>query len=224
MPAGGDPNALVIDPSGRYLYVAEADSSINAFDIDLISGALTPLPGSPFQTINNRCTTTITSMADLFGRFLYASDGFSFLAISGFSIGRTTGTLTEVPGSPFPDPSRNLCDSAQEISGLTTEPTGRFLYVGFIDDAFFPPHNTIQKFAIDAGNGVLRHVNNTAFNYGGYNGGELAVDPSGKYLYTSSDIGVIGFSINSVTGDLTVLPGSPFSKLPSVMQDLIVTH
>jgi hypothetical protein len=35
--------------------------------------------------------------------------------------------------------------------------------------------------------------------------------------------GVIGFSISTSTGDLTVLPGSPFSTLPGLVQDLIVT-
>ena len=36
------------------------------------------------------------------GRFLYAADGFDFLAVSAFAISRTTGALKEVPGSPFP--------------------------------------------------------------------------------------------------------------------------
>jgi 6-phosphogluconolactonase len=224
LPGRNSPSSLVIDPSGKYLYITETDSSINAFDINATSGALTPLPGSPFQVHTPGCAGVgITGLADVTGRYLYASDGFEFLAISGFAVSRTTGTLSEVPGSPFPDPSRNGCDFTREISGLTAEPTGRFLYVGFIGNNPFPPHNTIQMFAINAGNGSLTHVKDTAINYGGYNGGALAADPSGKYLYTSSDVGVIGFSISSSTGDLTVLPGSPFSTLPSLVQDLIVT-
>lgn len=226
LPGNNAPITIAVDPTGQYLYVAQTigvTASIVAFDINPISGDLTPLPGSPFSLSTPGCTDVlVTEIADPMGRFLYAADGFSFLAVSAFAIGQTTGTLKEVPGSPFPDPSRNGCNFTREISGLTTEPTGRFLYVGFIDNRFFPPHNVIQLFAINAGNGALRHVHDTAVNSGGYNGGAVAADPSGKYLYTSSDVGVIGFSINSSTGYLSLLPGSPFSALPSLLQDLVV--
>jgi 6-phosphogluconolactonase (cycloisomerase 2 family) len=227
LPGDNAPSTIAVDPTGRYLYVSQIigiTASIVAFDINLISGDLTPLPGSPFPLSTPGCSDVlVTQITDPMGRFLYVSDGFSFLAVSAFAISGTTGTLKEVLGSPFPDPSRNDCDFTGEISGLTAEPTGRFLYVGFIDNNFYPTHNTIQVFAINAGNGALTHVKDTAVNYGGYNGGALAADPSGKYLYTSSDVGVIGFSINSSTGYLTQLPGSPFSPLPSLMQGLIVS-
>jgi 6-phosphogluconolactonase len=225
LPGDNAPITIAVDPTGRYLYVSQiigVTASIVAFDINRISGDLTPLPGSPFPLSTPGCTDVlVTQITDPTGRFLYDADAFDFLAISAFAISSTTGTLKEIPGSPFPDPSRNGCDFTRELSGLTTEPTGRFLYVGFIDNNFYPTHNTIQMFAINAGNGALTHVKDTAINYGGYNGGVLAADPSGKYLYTSSDGGVIGFSINSSTGYLSLLPGSPFSPLP--VQGLIVT-
>ena len=227
LPGNNAPIALTVDPKGRYLYVAQIvgiTASIAAFEINLTSGALTPLPGSPFAVNTPGCNDVLlTQIADPMGRFLYAADGFSFLAISAFAVSQATGTLTEVPGSPFRESIRNACNSPQVILSITTEPTGRFLYAGFIDNNFFPAHNTIQLFVINAGNGALRHVHDTSFNYGGYNGGTLAADPSGKFLYTSSDVGVVGFSINSATGYLSVLPGSPFSKLPSVLQDLVIT-
>jgi 6-phosphogluconolactonase (cycloisomerase 2 family) len=41
---------LVIDPTGSYLYVANqaGKGNITGFSIDTSSGALTPLPNSPF--------------------------------------------------------------------------------------------------------------------------------------------------------------------------------
>jgi len=226
LPGNNAPITIAVDPTGRYLFVAQTIggvASIVALDINRISGELTPLPGSPFPLSAPGCTDVlVTQIADPMGRFLYAADGFDFLAVSAFAISRTTGALKEVPGSPFPA-RLNGCDFTREISGLTTEPTGRFLYVGFIDNEFFPTHNTIKLFAINAGNGALRHLHDTEVNDGGYNGGALAADPSGKYLYTSSDVGVIGFSINSSTGHLDLLPGSTSGTPPSGVQALIVT-
>jgi hypothetical protein len=132
-------------------------------------------------------------------------------AISGFALGSTTGTLREIAGSPFAE-HRNT-DCTELITGLAAEPTGRFLYAG-------TGLATISIFAINAGNGALRHIKDTSPKYAHYSGdGVLQVDPSGSYLYTFGDSNlpghnpldeVIGFAINLSTGDLRALPSSPF--------------
>ena len=210
------PSSMAMDPTGKYLYVT-VGRLIDAFDINRISGALTPLPGSPFTITIPGCISGSTNgAADLLGRYLYVSpDNVS--AISGFAIGRTTGTLQEIAGSPFPERGSMGCNFNGQITGLAAEPTGRFLYVGNRD--IFGV-GSISIFAINAGNGALRYVKDTPTSYANYSGsGMLQVDPSGSYLYTfgSSNIPghnpwdeVIGFAINHSTGDLTVLPGSPF--------------
>jgi 6-phosphogluconolactonase len=49
-----NPNFMVTDPAGKFLYVANFDggngvsSSISAFTVDSGNGALTPIAGSPF--------------------------------------------------------------------------------------------------------------------------------------------------------------------------------
>jgi len=43
---------LSIDPTGRYLYTASLMGSLYGFEIDASTGALTPVPGSPFATGN----------------------------------------------------------------------------------------------------------------------------------------------------------------------------
>src|SRR5207237_9216161 len=49
-PTKNDPQNLLIDATGHYLYAADAASGyIDAFDINQTDGALTPLPGSPYQ-------------------------------------------------------------------------------------------------------------------------------------------------------------------------------
>jgi DNA-binding beta-propeller fold protein YncE len=51
---GGEPLAVVIDPSDQFLYVTNGSApnanSISAFTIAVSTGALTPVPGSPFDS------------------------------------------------------------------------------------------------------------------------------------------------------------------------------
>jgi len=198
------PDSIVMDPWGKYLYVTSAGgSSIDGFAVDTVSGALTPLPGSPYTISTPGCINPQTSgMTDLYGRFLYMSDeGAS--EISGYAIEGNTGTLTELAGSPFPDDGGCPSGTAS-LRGLTTEPTGRFLYA-LDGNPFFH----ISIYSINAGNGVLTHVKDTGPISNGFVYGKLRTDPSGKFLYAAGDE-LIGFSINPVSGDLTVLPGSPF--------------
>jgi 6-phosphogluconolactonase (cycloisomerase 2 family) len=50
IPTGSQIAKLVANPSGKYLYALESNtSSIEGFAVDTISGALTPLPGSPYS-------------------------------------------------------------------------------------------------------------------------------------------------------------------------------
>ena len=102
-PTTSTPNSIVVDRWGRYLYVTSSGgNSIDAFEIDAISGALTPVSGSPYTVFAPGCPDSSPSgIAESFGRFLYSSDeGGS--AISGYAIDGKTGTLTELSKSPFP--------------------------------------------------------------------------------------------------------------------------
>src|SRR5207244_2951145 len=50
-PAPGGPRSIAIDPSSRFAFVANAVSgTVSVFGIFSASGALTPVPGSPYTT------------------------------------------------------------------------------------------------------------------------------------------------------------------------------
>ena len=95
------------------------------------SGALTPVPGSPFVAgINPLSLTTV-------GNFLYVSntgDG----TISGYSINTTSGILTPLANSPFPIP----------VGPLTSG--GRFLYAD--------GPGGVVAFSVDVTTGALTQV------------------------------------------------------------------
>lgn len=81
--------------SGSILYVALSGlNQVAAFSING-SGALTPLPGSPFAA--GKGPVTLFG----FGNFVYAMNSLD-QTISAYSADQNTGILTEIPGSPYP--------------------------------------------------------------------------------------------------------------------------
>jgi 6-phosphogluconolactonase len=93
-PAGGVSGSIVVDPLGRFVYLADFDDSgkgsLSAYRISG-NGALKAVPGSPFQIELGYLTV------DPSGRFLYGTNGGG---ISAYRIGGN-GALTPVFGSPF---------------------------------------------------------------------------------------------------------------------------
>jgi len=103
--AGLNPIGSAVDPSGTFLFVANANgggtpgaNNVSAYVIDANSGALTPVPGSPYTTD----TLSVAVAVDPSGKFLYVTNGDPPAnSISAFAIDANTGALTPVPGSPF---------------------------------------------------------------------------------------------------------------------------
>jgi 6-phosphogluconolactonase len=184
--ASGTNFQLLVDPSGKFLYASDDDSPgrILAFTIDP-SGALTPVPGSPF-TVPSPSTVPNSEPYGIVdtGSFLYAALSAAN-QIAAFSIDRGTGVLTPVPGSPF---------SAGEGTAVLTL-TNNFLYAVNWTDA------NISGYSIIPSSGALTPIPGSPF---GSDSATLAADPSGKYLYASQLDGIQGYNINSLTGALAL--------------------
>jgi 6-phosphogluconolactonase (cycloisomerase 2 family) len=97
--AGANPIAAVCDPSGRFLYVSDADAqTISAFSIDPDSGVLMEIAGSPFAVAGGPGTGNLT--VDPSGQYLYvATTGSSSPGILGFTINQATGALSPNPSA-----------------------------------------------------------------------------------------------------------------------------
>ena len=173
-------------------------NDLSAYAIDA-SGTLTAVPGSPFST----GTDTPNSVAiDSIHGFVYVAP-FGGDTIAGFSINRSTGTLTPISGSPF---------AVSSAIALAVDPGGRFVYV--------VGGQSIDAFTIDAGSGALYAMSGSPF-VGGSRPHSIAVDPSGQFVYVADcglgqgcagtgSGGVWAYQIDAETGALTVLPGSPY--------------
>jgi 6-phosphogluconolactonase len=194
--------AIVLDPSGKFLFTATLDSRswrIYAFTRDLTSGNVTPAATSPFA---GRCVDHAPGV-DPAGKFLIAvSSGQSTLfgTISVYTLDSTSGALALVvaPAHTGTDPS-----------SVTVEPSGQYVYVS--DEA----DTTLSAFLISSPT-ALTPVAGSPFPSGGHgtmNGPSgIFANPCGRFVYVcnaSNDISA--FKINAVSGALTAV-AAPHSR------------
>jgi 6-phosphogluconolactonase len=184
---GLQPEFVIVHPSGDFLYVSnEGDNTLSAFAIGA-NGALTSIPGSPFATGSSPRGIAIAPN----GQFLYVAN-FLSSNMSGFSIDAGTGALTPLPGSPFSTPGG---------ASLAVEKSGRYLYLA---DGFF-----VDGYLLNSGIPTPIAANPISAGFRAFG---LAVDATGKFLYVLDNqmSGVTGLNIDSTTGALALITGSPF--------------
>lgn len=201
-PTGTDDFDVVqgaVDPTGSFLYVPEDDDcQVLGYTIGA-TGALTRMAASPFLT--SVCNDQGVVMHPS-GKFLYV--GGQSGGVIAFSINQTTGALTEISGSPFAG------GIATKVLAIPT--TGNFLYVTD------PDRDTVWAYQINTTTGALTPVTGSPFSTGvaGNNPQGVAVSPDGRFVFVANNSGpldfgnVVAFSVDTSTGALTPVSGSPF--------------
>jgi 6-phosphogluconolactonase (cycloisomerase 2 family) len=172
---------------------------IYAYTMDVDTGALIAVSGSPFATGAGGSALNV----DGTGHFAYLAVSGS--SVYGYAIDQGTGALEPLAGSPY-----------QFGSGsMQLDRTGRFAYAGLI--GLTPPESSIAVAAIDLSTGALVPIAGSpvAAEPGGPNGFSFSSD--GRFLYTTSNAATVngsnrsaeiyGFGIDPSTGSLTPLPG-----------------
>lgn len=203
---------MITNPAGTFLFVLSGASNlVYVYQIGS-SGGLTAVSGSPF-TIPFLGANLAT---DGLGKYLYVTQNLGShtgLQVAAYSIG-SSGGLTAVTGSPFAFPM-------WEVAG---DPSGKYLigssgrsvpFNGVDDDHLYV--FAIQQSGSNAG--ALTQVSGSPFTTV-YSPFAIAMQPnsSGSMVYSFSvndtDTGynsIEGFSLDSTTGALTTVSGSPFS-------------
>ena len=197
--AGSDPTFVAVSPNGRFAYVTIISDagigSVSAYTIDKTTGALTPVPGSPFATAGLAPTAVAVSPN---GEFAFVANDFSG-DISAYTINATTGALTPVPGSPF-------AAAGPVPHSVALSPNGQFAYV---------TTDAVSAYTISATTGALTPVPGSPFA-AGLAPTSVAVSPNGRFAYvTNSDFtanDVSAYTIDGTTGALTPVPGSPSQR------------
>jgi 6-phosphogluconolactonase len=201
-PTGSLPFLLAMDPSGNYLYCANAVSNdISVYSIYTGSGSSTQQPGSltlvggKNQPINLSPKSMAISPS---GNYLYVSapgqvTGF----IATYSV--SSGVLTQ---------SGALTSTADnEPTSLTINPAGTYLYAtNFTADS-------ISIYSISS-TGSLQQVNGSPLADNFKNPVALTLDPTGSYLYVANQgsNNISTYTITSGTGIPVAVTDSPFGS------------
>jgi len=209
-------SSVITNPAGTLLFFADTlGDAIYVYQIGS-GGALTAVAGSPFTVPFSPVNLT----TDGLGSYLYATQAYSNHTgseVGAYSIGTgaSLGVLTPVVGSPFSLP---MWQVAGEPSGkYLIGTTGRNLDLNGGDD------NNLYVYAITQSGtdaGALTAVAGSPFATQ-YSPQDIAVQPNtgGDLVYSFGLDDTLlgfnsaeGFSINSSTGALTTVSGSPFAN------------
>jgi 6-phosphogluconolactonase len=202
---GVGPNQVAFSPSGSLLAtINSADGTISVFSIDRSTGGLTQVPGSPFAAGGDSSGLAFSPSGSLLATPICAEvvshGACSQFGVSVFSVNPSTGSLSQVPGSPFA--------TAPGAKAAAFSPSGNLLAV--------TTASSVTVFSVDSATGSLTQVPGSPFATGagtGTNTTALAFDPSGSLLATANPASnsVTVFSVDSSTGSLSQAPGSPFA-------------
>jgi 6-phosphogluconolactonase (cycloisomerase 2 family) len=193
-----------------------AGNQIYGFNVNEASGALTPLSGFPLATGGNGSQNLASQRMfyDSLNSRLYVINGGSN-TVSAYSVNTTNGALTLLPFSPISLPA----GPAQPPNRwswlcLAVHPSGSPLVVARdkLDEAIEPGQiasfNITPTTATQAA-GSPYYTGDNAYPY------SCAFSIDGNYVYTGGNRQTAffaGFSVNTTTGVLTSLSGSPFSS------------
>jgi len=177
---------------------------ISGFDKNSLSGTLAAIPSSPFP-VHNAAPMAVDGQ----GKFLFVAGPTS---IAMYAIDPASGALTEVPRSPIPYiPIPGSVQAPSNPLSIATEPTGKFVYVGFQNGDFSGNPNgnsSITPYVIDTSNAGLGPTLDLGpqwsleFNAQPTN---LFVEPSGRHLYAAlgpyNDNLYAGFDVYDIDGN-----------------------
>lgn len=195
-PAAGAAASLpVVDPSGRFLYIAShPGGTVLGFALNRTEGTISPIAGSPYSGFNQPLPPAI----DRRSRYLFVSENNAGGFVKAHRIG-SDGQLT-----PYQSVSGGAQPSYPIVDALD-----RFVFAG----DFFGT-NAGYAYLIDQANGQLSSAGTASYN----SVSSLpAIEPSGRVLLMQNTAGgangalLVAMSIDQSTGSLTTIDQDPFT-------------
>ena len=176
----GKMTAVTADFTGQYVYAINdttppGAASIYGYQINQNNGALTAVPGSPYDLVNGYDGVSVSSTwvpSESPSLVLYALTAGPNGDVWGYTVDYSTGGLTAVAGSPF------YMDGA---GNALADNQGKWVWAtaGFPSN---PPQNFFDYSSINSDNTLsASKVDNISGDHSFYG---LAEDGTGKYLYT----------------------------------------
>ncbi|MCZ8154726.1 MAG: beta-propeller fold lactonase family protein [Leptospira sp.] len=195
----GSPTRLAMDPAGKWLVVGtnNPSSTIHMYSVNTSSGEPTFLAS---YTSSGAQPYAVTF--DATGKFVYAGIGAGANTgnVDGWTVNSSTGALTSVGAS--------VAGGSNAIE-ITTDPASRYLYA-----ANYLAPGRVFVYTINSTSGVLAQIAGLGAGYSTVDNSpdSLLVDPKNRFVYVGNQSGSLaGFTIDSSTGGLTAMSGSPFA-------------
>lgn len=200
------PTDCAVTPDSQFVYFSDS-FTITGFLLNRISGALTVLPGSPFAGLGGSPKRINVSPDGAW--VIAASDNF----VAVFSVNRLTGFLTPQASSPF--------TVGAVAYDAVFSPDQKYVIVSSVNT------DKIAVFAFNSTSGFLTPVAGSPFGTGGIlSPYGVCFSPNSKYVFVAcsgTPSGVAAFSMNTNTGFLTPVTGSPFSTGNAGTKDVAVS-
>lgn len=228
---GTGPCHVALDRDGKFLFVANYNSGSVAVLPIAADGKLSPA-STVIQNSGKSANPQRQSgphahgiVFDPANRFVFVTD-LGLDQILGYRFDATTGELTPT------DPAFAVVKPGLGVRHLAFRPDGKFAYT------MNEMGSSVTAFSYDAANGKLTEVQTLSSLPAGFegrsSGAEIAVHPSGKWLYASNrgHDSVAQFEIDQPKGTLTFVAAAPsggktprhFALLPSGKQVAIANQ
>ena len=178
---------IPLDPAGP--------DTLSGYDLDLGTGGLTAMAGSPWSTGGDgrQASSASDLIASSDGKFFFASHNESH-DIEVWSVDNS-GVPTRVPGSPFPV---TITGTGGHPTALGIHQSDRFLYAALGTDL-------MDGFEVDPTTGALTLLPGFPYSAGS-SIRDMAVHPKGNFLYTGHMFGADGVRVHAIdpaTGGVT---------------------
>ncbi len=184
-------------PPGKFLYVA------GSYEM-----AINPNTGG-LRFIKNLGTAAAT-FVDPSNHFAYAPSYIAGPVIYIYRIDQASGSLLAVPGSPFPG------DPSDVYASFFPDAKGEFLFsIGEdVNSDFF-----LSVFRFDRTTGAISETDRIPVTNETFLGWVIS-DVADKYVFLGESSGIACFSLNTTTGTLSEVTGSPFPSRSVTMLGL----
>lgn len=191
-PAGTNPNSIVADPTGKFLYVGDSGSKdITGYSINPTTGVLTQTSLTPAGSNSTTAGPAVGLAMHPMGKFLYVAMDTSGIAI--FSVDPTTGNLTFV-ATVAPQTTGAM------IQSIAIEKTGSFAYAA---DGV----SAVEEFSINTSTGALTLIAGSPVPAGSVPI-VLTADIAGAHVYVANQTSNNVFSYGILTtGALSQISG-----------------
>jgi 6-phosphogluconolactonase len=194
-------------PAGLVLVISQGAADVTSYGIDLNTGTLTHINSAAPVPANTIPTAIVLDPAGSFAYVAAQASGGAPGSISAYSVA-SSGKLS---------PAGNSTATGVNPVALAMDKGGHFLFVANQGNIPAQPPD-ISVFSI-AANATLTAVPGSPFQLIPATPGSsvapsgVAITPSGVFLYVSNsgENSLSGFKVDSSSGALTAVPGSPFA-------------